>query len=458
MTMGIPRLKELLDQAKQIKTPSNRIFFRGALGHNHEFAKFFAATLPLTRLGDVVTSCDFVYDPDPHVTVVKSDEFMVAMNERIGVSVNDDLSRFVVRLLLNQSTMNARRITPPMVRKLLRSRLRGKAHVLSSETNDVEWVVRIRFEQTQKMLRPIDNKREREGLLCHRVISAMLDTIALSGHTQISSAHVAPELVDGEYVVHTQGCSLIDLSAADCIDWYRTTSNDVNEVHAVLGIEAAVAVLFTELHTTISFDGTYVDPRHIMMIVNTMTRGGYIMPLSRHGINRMDTGPLLRCSFEETPDILCDAACFGERDNGRGVSQNIMTGKLPGIGSGAMHIRVAANLMHPRDTLRHDMSLRKRVLKSTVRRHQAVEQVEYREVDRDSVLNNGGETSIEAPFRCEDANLSTKEQNNGIFSSEQCQVPYRSDEMDVQNFQYDEPKSTRRDYRPSTPMTDEENE
>lgn len=345
-----------------------------------------------------------------------------------------------------------------MVRKLLRSRLRGKAHILSSETNEVEWIVRIRFEQTQKMLRPIDNKRELEGLLCHRVVSAMLDTIALSGHTQISSAHVAAELVDGEHVVDTQGCSLIDLSAADCIDWYRTTSNDVNEVHAVLGIEAAAAVLFSELHTTISFDGTYVDPRHIMMIVNTMTRGGYIMPLSRHGINRMDTGPLLRCSFEETPDILCDAACFGECDNGRGVSQNIMTGKLPGIGSGAMHIRVAANLMHPRDTLRHDMLRRKRVLKSTVRRHQASEEVEYREIDCDSMIRNGGETNIEAPFRCENTNRSKTERNNGIFSSEQCQVPYRSDESDMHNFQYDEPTPITREYRPSTPMTDDDDE
>ena len=86
-----------------------------------------------------------------------------------------------------------------------------------------------------------------------------------------------------------------------------------------------------------------------MMIVNTMTRGGYIMPLSRHGINRMDTGPLIRCSFEETPDILCEAAAYGESDNGKGVSQNIMTGKLAAIGTGLPGIQMSVAHDAPSD-------------------------------------------------------------------------------------------------------------
>ena len=92
--------------------------------------------------------------------------------------------------MLNQSVMNTRRITPPMVRNLLRNRLRNRAHIISSETNAVDWVVRVRFENVQTMMAPLDQSREREGLLCHRVISVMLDTIAISGHVHISGAHV----------------------------------------------------------------------------------------------------------------------------------------------------------------------------------------------------------------------------------------------------------------------------
>ena len=72
--------------------------------------------------------------------------------------------------------------------------------------------------------------------MCHRVVSVMLDTIAISGHIQISARRSRPTSQrQPEHAVDTQGCSLIDLSAASCIDWYQTLSNDVNEVHAVLG-------------------------------------------------------------------------------------------------------------------------------------------------------------------------------------------------------------------------------
>ena len=256
-------------------------------------------------------------------TKIKNDEFMVQVNEMIGTQPGENASRYVIRLIMNHDVMNRRHITPPLVRALLQNRLKGKAHVLSSETNEVDWIIRIRFEEMREMVKNM--LQEREGLLCHRVVSVLLDTIAVCGHVNISNASVSEVETSGNvhYVVDTHGCNLLDLSASKCIDWYNTTSNDIHEVHSILGLEAAVTVLYTELLNTISFDGTYVDPRHIMMIVNTMCRGGKLMPLSRHGINRMDTGPLLRCSFEETPDILCDAACFGELDNGKGVSHNI---------------------------------------------------------------------------------------------------------------------------------------
>ena len=37
------------------------------------------------------------------------------------------------------------------------------------------------------------------------------------------------------------------------------------------------------------------------------------MAITRHGINRTDSGALMRCSFEETVEILIDAATFAEK-------------------------------------------------------------------------------------------------------------------------------------------------
>jgi len=452
VTLGIPRLKELLDQAKTIKTPSNTIRLIPELSKNREFAAFLADTLPLTRLSDIVSSCDFVYDPDDDCPGSSSgDQFMVDMNALIGIPRSETDSNYVIRLILNQSLMKTRRITPPIVRTLLRNRLHGKAHVISSETNDVDWVIRIRLEEMRTMMSNFEVlSREREGLLCHRVMSVLLDTVAISGHKDIQASFVRDIDVNGEkhYVVDTQGCNLMDLSAVPCIDWYNTISNDLNEIHATLGLEAAVAILYNELTVTISFDGTYVDPRHIMMIVNTMCRGGYIMPLSRHGINRMDTGPLLRCSFEETPDILCDAACFGEVDNGKGVSQNIMTGKLAGIGSGYVNLMMNPSMMHPR-AIKLETMKGKRVLKSRVRlRPSQPTQVELFEITKDET--GGPSNNIELPFDNFSEAASSTMNDDNIFASNICEAPYK--ETDTTPEVVSAPNTIKSVYRPSSPV------
>jgi len=43
-----------------------------------------------------------------------------------------------------------------------------------------------------------------------------------------------------------------------------------------------------------------------------------------------------RCSFEETVDVLLDAASHAEVDPMRGVSENIIMGQLPRMGTGKL--------------------------------------------------------------------------------------------------------------------------
>ena len=46
----------------------------------------------------------------------------------------------------------------------------------------------------------------------------------------------------------------------------------------------------------------------------------------------------MRCSFEETTDILCEAAGFAQAENARGVSTCIMTGQTPHMGTGTVNV------------------------------------------------------------------------------------------------------------------------
>ena len=117
------------------------------------------------------------------------------------------------------------------------------------------------------------------------------------------------------------------LSDAD-VDHTRTISNDIVEICTVLGIEGTRAALLNMLREVISFDGAYVNYRHLSVLCDVMTFRGHLMAITRHGINRADSGPLLRCSFEETVEILMEAAMYGRSDDMNGVTQNIMLGQM----------------------------------------------------------------------------------------------------------------------------------
>jgi DNA-directed RNA polymerase II subunit RPB1 len=137
-----------------------------------------------------------------------------------------------------------------------------------------------------------------------------------------------------EWMLDTEGVNLLAVMCHEDVDATRTTSNQLTEVIEVLGIEAVRRALFDELRAVISFDGSYVNYRHLAVLCDTMTYRGHLMAITRHGINRNDTGPLMRCSFEETVDILLDAAVHAESDYLRGVTENIMLGQLAPIGTG----------------------------------------------------------------------------------------------------------------------------
>lgn len=62
------------------------------------------------------------------------------------------------------------------------------------------------------------------------------------------------------------------------------------------------------------------------------------MSITRHGVNRADHGPLMKASFEETVEMLMDAAMYGQIDHCKGVSEDIILGQLPKIGTNEFSI------------------------------------------------------------------------------------------------------------------------
>ena len=66
-----------------------------------------------------------------------------------------------------------------------------------------------------------------------------------------------------EWVLETDGTNLMSVLGVDYVDATRTISNDIVEVFMVLGIEGVRAAILSELRNVISFDGSYVNYRHL---------------------------------------------------------------------------------------------------------------------------------------------------------------------------------------------------
>ncbi|KAJ3362197.1 DNA-directed RNA polymerase II subunit rpb1 [Allomyces javanicus] len=141
-----------------------------------------------------------------------------------------------------------------------------------------------------------------------------------------------------EYLIETTGINLIGASTLPGIDMSRSICNNPMEMMSVFGIEAAYQSLLTELRGVIEYGGGYVNLRHLQVLCELMTNRGQLMSITRHGINRLGHGFLKKATFEETQDILMDAAVNGESDPIRGVSERIMLGRAIPVGTGSISI------------------------------------------------------------------------------------------------------------------------
>lgn len=137
-----------------------------------------------------------------------------------------------------------------------------------------------------------------------------------------------------EPVVDVLGTGLAEAVLLPAVDQTRVVSSDVIAIYETYGITAAAHALYNELCACLASSGARVDPRLIKMVVDVATHDGYIMPISRHGLNRLKRhGVLAKITFEETLRILFTSAVFGSYDPLLGVSENTIVGKPARLGT-----------------------------------------------------------------------------------------------------------------------------
>jgi hypothetical protein len=150
---------------------------------------------------------------------------------------------------------------------------------------------------------------------------------------------------DDNWIIETDGVALQRVLTFPKVDHRCTVSNDCLEIKGVLGIEAARQSLINEFRFVLGSYGIYVNYRHLATLADVMTQRGQLMSIARHGINRIDSGAIRKCSFEETVEILLEAAVYSEDDTLSGITENIVMGQLTPMGTGSFGLTIDAGMI-----------------------------------------------------------------------------------------------------------------
>uniref|UniRef100_R7W504 DNA-directed RNA polymerase subunit n=1 Tax=Aegilops tauschii TaxID=37682 RepID=R7W504_AEGTA len=327
VTLGVPRLREIINVAKKIKTPSLSVFLKPEVSKKKELAKNVQCALEYTTLRSVTHATEIWYDPDPLGTTIEEDvEFVKSYYEMPDEDIDPDkLSPWLLRIELNREMMVDKRLSMAEIAEKIRHEFDDDLSCIFNDDNADKLILRIRIKNDDET----PKQDEDDDVFLKKVESNMLTEMALGGIADINKVFIKEKKVnrfdenDGftqkeEWMLDTEGVNLLAVMCHEDVDATRTRSNHLIEVIEVLGIEAVRRSLLDELRVVISFDGSYVNYRHLAILCDTMTY----------------RGPLMRCSFEETVDILLDAAVYAESDYLRGVTENIMLGQLAPIGTG----------------------------------------------------------------------------------------------------------------------------
>lgn len=358
VTLGVPRLKEILNVASNIKTPSMTVIAEtpeGTYG-TQQLVKDLRNKVEHTNLRSITAMSEVHFDPDVMSTNIDEDFDMVESYFLIpDQGAQDDLgrqSRWILRITLDRQSVLDKSLRVEDVAAAIKDNYKKDVALVFSDNNAEDMVIRIRCMVDEDNKDEDGNAIMEDDVMLKRLEEHLLEKCTIRGITGVDKAFMNQRLrldvrpdgelttkdVPKEWILDTEGTNLREVLTIEGVNVTQTTTNDLWQIVDVFGIEAARSALMKELTDVLAFDGSYVNHRHLALLVDVMTYRGSIAAVTRHGINRADTGALMRCSFEETVEILLEAAAVGELDDCRGISENVMLGQMAPMGTGHFEV------------------------------------------------------------------------------------------------------------------------
>lgn len=315
VTLGVPRLKEIINASKAISTPI--ITARLVQTDNKTTARIAKAQIEKTTLGEIVEYIREVHCRDMSYVLIKLD--MKAI-QGLHLSVNADTVR--------SSILNYGGIPKSAILRALKDK---HVMVVSNGRSNKIKVMAPEVRDTGKYASTM-----RRLYFNIQALKSALPKVIVQGIPTVSRAIINEEDSANrkEYYLLVEGYGLSSVMGANGVDGRDTKSNHIIEMQNVLGIEAARSTITSEINYIMSAYGITVDRRHLLLLADVMTFKGEILGITRFGVAKMRESVLMLASFEKTTDHLFDAAVHAREDSIVGVSECIIMGVPIPLGTG----------------------------------------------------------------------------------------------------------------------------
>lgn len=161
-------------------------------------------------------------------------------------------------------------------------------------------------------------------------IKQVMDTL-VCGIEGIKAMHLDMD-DNNELYILTEGSNYKKMLCHPQVDIKRLYTNDIWSVYNCVGIAATRRMLLEDIKRCV----VGVNDCHPRLLVDKMTYTGTPCSITRYTMKINAVGPLSKATFEQTVEILTNAAFRGEIDTLSGVSACIVAGKQIRAGTGAI--------------------------------------------------------------------------------------------------------------------------
>ncbi|CAI9301114.1 unnamed protein product [Lactuca saligna] len=299
VTLGVPRIKEILNAAKKISTPVITAKLR--TNDNVSFARLVKGKMERTLLGQVAKSIKLVLG-------LRSASIVVSLDKKTIEALQLNINAYTVQ----DSILK----TPKIKLK--------------------ENHIRILDDYKLEINPPYDRSKYYFDLHWYR---NRLPSVVVKGIGTIERAVINKKKEQEKFNLLVEGTGLQAVMGMEGINGHETTSNHILEVQNTLGIEAARRSIIKEIQYTMESHGMSIDIRHMMLLADVMTYKGEVLGITRFGIQKMKESVLMLASFEKTSDHLFNAAVNGRVDKIEGVSECIIMGIPMLTGTGMIKVK-----------------------------------------------------------------------------------------------------------------------